>query len=191
MGVRHEFSSLKANSWQYMLPLSVYYLTCFTFLASHLKTYRAWCWEIDELVKCIPCSHKCLGLTPTTWVISWVWWSTLIIPVLGRWSVPVLLGVPDQWKSLFQEKVARTWQHQRLSFGLCWWVCTYDPPKPQTNYPEPDHVLFLQLNTVAKKLVIVVGVRQRLKGKRGGWSFRVGRKGGLPVLSGWRWSHRE
>lgn len=37
-------------------------------------------------------------------------------------------------------------------------------PKRQTNYPEPDRVLFLQLKTVAKELVIV-GVRQRLKGK--------------------------
>lgn len=135
------------------------------FLPFISKTYRAWCWEIDELVKCIPCNHKGLGLTPTTRVISWVWWSKLIIPALGRWRVPGLLGVPDQWKSLFQEKVARNWQRQRLSFGLCWWVCTYAPPKPQSNYPEPDHVLFLQLKTVAKELVIVVGVRQRLKGK--------------------------
>lgn len=102
------------------------------FLPLISKTYRAWCWEIDDLVKCIPCNHKGLGLTPTTQVISWVWWSKLIIPALGRWSVPVLLGVPDQWKSLFQEKLARNWQHQRLSFGLCWWVCTYTPSNLKT-----------------------------------------------------------
>lgn len=100
----------------------------------------------------------------------------------------VLLGVPDQWKIRFQRKVARNWQHQRLFFVLCWWVCTHTPPKPQTNYPEPDHVLFLQLKTVAKELVFVVRVRQILKGQRGGWSFRVGTKRGIPVFSAWRWS---
>lgn len=66
-------------------------------------------------------------------------------------------------------------------------------PKPQSNYSEPDHVLFLQLKTVAKELVIVVGVRQRLKGKTRRLKLQSGGGGGggLPAFFGWRWSHRE
>lgn len=58
------------------------------FLPLISKTSWTWCWEIDELVKCISYDHKGLSLTPMTSVINWVWWCTLIIPTLGRWSVP-------------------------------------------------------------------------------------------------------
>lgn len=58
------------------------------FLPLISKTSWTWCWEIDELVKCISYDHKGLSLTPMTSIISWVWWCTLIIPTLGRWSVP-------------------------------------------------------------------------------------------------------